>query len=152
MAFSSHRVAVLLLLLSTALVTTLVYGCTSGQPQAASAPVDDETSAAADYIPYEDVDRRDFVDAGVRVRTDQGNRVSVEVAEKDTLVWFEREQTGRFERAFLRRGNTVYVLLHDSDYVRSSPSESVAYRLFMQAWHQADATGESVTSPSYADE
>jgi voltage-gated potassium channel Kch len=108
-------------------------------------------SLHAHVIPYDDVDRRQFEDAGVRVRTAHGNRVSVEVADRDTLVWFENEQTGRFTRAFLRRGNTIYVLTRESDFFRGSPSQTVAYRLFMKAWRQADQTGRTVSS-SFADQ
>ena len=137
------------LLLSVFIISVTIFlmsGCVSSRPSSSSSP------ALAEHIPYEKVDRRDFIDAGVRVRTSQGNRVSVEVAKNDTLVWFENEQTGRFTRAFLRRGNTIYVLTRESDYFRGSPSQTVAYRLFMEAWHRANVTGQSVTTSSFADE
>lgn len=135
------------MVLSVPLAALLVSGCASSAPSssASSSPAVDQS------IPYEQVDRRQFTDAGVHARTVHGNRVSVEVAERDTLVWFENEQTGRFTRAFLRRGNTIYLLARDGDYVRSSPSQTVAYRLFMQAWHKANRTGGSVPS-SLADD
>jgi len=124
------------------LLLTIASGCASSEVT---------TSSRGHFIPYEDVDRRQFTDAGVRVRTAHGNRVSVEVAQRDTLVWFENEQTGRFTRAFLRRGNTIYVLTRESDFFRGTPSQSVAYRLFMKAWRQADQTGRTVSS-SFADQ
>lgn len=130
----------------------LMAGCATSQSSPPPASTDGVASFPNEQIPYEAIDRREFADAGVRVRTTEGNRVSVEVADRDTLVWFENAQTGRFTRAFLRRGNTIYVLTHESDYLRGSPSQSVAYRLFMKAWRQADATGRSVTTPSYATE
>jgi hypothetical protein len=120
----------------------LISGCASSA---------NSSSALAGFIAYEDVDRRQFVDAGVHVRTAHGNRVSVEVAENDTLVWFENEETGRFTRAFLRRGNTIYMLTRESNYFRGSPSQTVAYRLFMEAWREANRTGTTVTS-SFADD
>lgn len=123
-------------------LAVLLSGCASSSAT---------TSPRAHVIPYDDVDRRQFEDAGVRVRTAHGNRVSVEVADRDTLVWFENEQTGRFTRAFLRRGNTIYVLTRESDFFRGSPSQTVAYRLFMKAWRQADQTGRTVSS-SFADQ
>lgn len=132
-----------LFLLLLSMGTVLMIGCTSTGSSTAS--------AVAGFIPYEEVDRRRFVDAGVQVRTAHGNRVSVEVAQNDTLVWFENEQTGRFTRAFLRRGNTIYMLTRESDFFRGSPSQAVAYRLFMQAWHKANRTG-GITMPSFADD
>jgi hypothetical protein len=131
-----------LLLLTFPLGALLISGCAS---------TGSTSSAAAGFIPYENIDRRGFVDAGVQVRTAHGNRVSVEVAQNDTLVWFENEQTGRFTRAFLRRGNTIYMLTRESDFFRGSPSQTVAYRLFMQAWREANQTGNAVT-PSLADD
>lgn len=132
-------------LFGAVLLTTLLpitSGCASSEVA---------TTGHSHFIPYEDVDRRQFQNAGVRVRTVHGNRVSVEVAQRDTLVWFENEQTGRFTRAFLRRGNTVYVLTRESDFFRGSPSQTVAYRLFMKAWRQANVTGGAVSS-SFADQ
>lgn len=120
----------------------LTSGCASSEAT---------TTSTSRSIPYEKIDRRQFEDAGVQVRTAHGNRVSVEVAQRDTLVWFENEQTGRFTRAFLRRGNTIYVLTRESDFFRGSPSQTVAYRLFMKAWREADRTGRTVRS-SFADQ
>ena len=131
-----------LLVLSLPLAAALIIGCASSA---------NSSSALAGFIPYEDVDRRQFTDAGVHVRTAHGNRVSVEVAENDTLVWFENEETGRFTRAFLRRGNTIYMLTRESNYFRGSPSQTVAYRLFMEAWRKANRTGTTVSS-SFADD
>jgi hypothetical protein len=125
-----------------AALVTITSGCAT--PEAT-------VSSQGRFIPYEHIDRRQFQDAGVRVRTVHGNRVSVEVAQRDTLVWFENEQTGRFTRAFLRRGNTIYVLTRESDFFRGSPSQTVAYRLFMKAWRQANHAGGTVSS-SFADQ
>lgn len=125
------------------ILAALLSGCASSSPAT--------SSSFTHVIPYDDIDRRQFEDAGVRVRTAHGNRVSVEVTDRDTLVWFENEQTGRFTRAFLRRGNTIYVLTKESDFFRGTPSQTVAYRLFMKAWRQADQTGRTVSS-SFADQ
>jgi len=137
-----RRLLIVLVALSVPCTAFLVSGCASSARSA---------SDVTNSIPYEKVDRRQFTDAGVQVRTAHGNRVSVKVARNDTLVWFENEQTGRFTRAFLRRGNTIYLLARKGDYVRSSPSQTVAYRLFMEAWHKADQTGNTVSS-SFADD
>jgi hypothetical protein len=137
-----RRLLIVLVALSVPCTAFLVSGCASSARSA---------SDVTNSIPYEKVDRRQFTDAGVQVRTAHGNRVSVKVARNDTLVWFENEQTGRFTRAFLRRGNTIYLLARKGDYVRSSPSQTVAYRLFMEAWHKADQTGSTVSS-SFADD
>jgi len=137
-----RRLLIVLVVLSVPCTAFLVSGCASSARSA---------SDVTNSIPYEKVDRRQFTDAGVQVRTAHGNRVSVKVARNDTLVWFENEQTGRFTRAFLRRGNTIYLLARKGDYVRSSPSQTVAYRLFMKAWHKADQTGSTVSS-SFADD
>ena len=137
-----RRLLIVLVALSVPCTAFLVSGCASSARSA---------SDVTHSIPYEKVDRRQFTDAGVQVRTAHGNRVSVKVARNDTLVWFENEQTGRFTRAFLRRGNTIYLLARKGDYVRSSPSQTVAYRLFMEAWHKADQTGSTVSS-SFADD
>ena len=137
-----RRLLIVLVALSVPCTAFLVSGCASSARSA---------SDVTNSIPYEKVDRRQFTDAGVQVRTAHGNRVSVKVAQNDTLVWFENEQTGRFTRAFLRRGNTIYLLARKGDYVRSSPSQTVAYRLFMEAWHKADQTGSTVSS-SFADD
>lgn len=152
MPLSSGRYPLLLLSLSLVFAVIWIAGCGATRSTPSSAASEASDSTITDYIPYEEIDRRNFVDAGVRVRTTEGNRVSVEAAEGDTLVWFENEHTGQFVRAFLRRGNTIYVLMREGDYYQGSPSESVAYRLFMQAWHQADTTGEAATLSGYADE
>lgn len=145
MRLSTSFVAPIVLVLGLPLVLFVASGCASSQSSSS------ESSLLSRSIPYEAVDRRDFVDAGIRVRTAHGNRVSVEVADRDTLVWFEHEQTGRFTRAFLRRGNTIYILTQEGDFFRGSPSQTVAYRLFMKAWRQANRTGQPVTS-SFADQ
>lgn len=137
---SSHLLPVIIL--SVCFAVTLTSGCTSTSTT---------SSLPNGTIPYESIDRRAFTDAGIQVRTAHGNRVSVEVAGRDTLVWFEHEETGAFTRAFLRRGNTIYVLTQESDFFRGSPSQTVAYRLFMQAWRKADTTSGPV-APSLADE
>jgi hypothetical protein len=142
MFLPARRWLIVLVALSVPCTAFLVSGCASSARSA---------SDVTNSIPYEKVDRRQFTDAGVQVRTAHGNRVSVKVAKNDTLVWFENEQTGRFTRAFLRRGNTIYLLARRGDYVRSSPSQTVAYRLFMEAWHKADQTGSTVSS-SFADD
>lgn len=137
-----RRLLIVLVALSVPCTAFLVSGCASSARSA---------SDVTNSIPYEKVDRRQFTDAGVQVRTAHGNRVSVKVARNDTLVWFENEQTGRFTRAFLRRGNTIYVLTRESDFFRGSPSQTVAYRLFMKAWRQANHAGGTVSS-SFADQ
>lgn len=96
----------------------------------------DRSSPAPRTIPYAEIDRRDFHDVGFGIRTDPNYLITVEASAGDTLVWFENEQTGQFLQAFLRRGNTVYVLDREGDYHESMPWESAQYSLFMETWRR----------------
>lgn len=88
-------------------------------------------------IPYADVDRRAFIQIGETMYTTDGALLSVEAAERDTLIWFKSQDSGRFRNAFLRRGNSIYVLGSRGDYRLASSAQTVTYSLFMQRWRRA---------------
>ena len=96
----------------------------------------DRSSYTPRSIPYAEIDRRDFHDVGFGIRTDPNYLITVEASERDTLVWFENEATGQFLHAFLRRGNTVYLLEKEGDYTETMPWESAQYSLFMDTWRR----------------
>lgn len=115
-------------------VVALVIGLTGC---ASTTPAADTYQAPPETIAYSTVDLRHFVDVGQPVRTHQGTLVSVEAQATDTLLWFEDVQTGRFEQAFLRRGNNIYALGREGDYRLSSAVQSAVFSIFMEQWRDA---------------
>ena len=113
------------------LVTSILASGCSLVKNSASA-----TDASPQYIPYGDVDLRQFAQVGYSIRTDAGYEVTVEASRQDTLVWFEQQHNGRFMHAFLRRGNTVYLLEPTGGYKESMPWQTAMYSLFMDTWHE----------------
>lgn len=98
------------------------------------------------YIPYGDVDLRQFAQVGYSIRTDAGYEVTVEASKQDTLVWFEQLESGQFMHAFLRRGNMVYLLEPTGGYKESMPWQTAMYSLFMDTWRDVQPESTKLAS------